>query len=439
MQPRIAAGQALPDLMIIPPSWGNSGVFRLATQGMLTRLDPLFPLHAPDIERVLALDPMLKGMLTAPDGNIYTIADTPKDVNDAVIFQGMFIRQDWLDKLGLPIPVTLADWYNTLVAFRDGDPRGDGVSVVPFSGIGVWNALTVFAGAFGLPVGFGTDGWWYDENGNVINIYTMPEFREYLTTMNQWYNEGLFDPEINRDESNFQSYVSTNMVGAFVHLAERETQYDSFLHVGGFDDAKHTLVVHPSANRPLRVLKRGPTWSHYAIPTSSDKAEVVMQWVNFVWGTEEGVTFTEWGIEGVTWEWDGDKRRYTDFVLNNSDGLDPYNALRSLGIANTILVRTPFEIYPALNAGNSAVAYAERLSSAMTEPFPQVMATPEEQTRLDVIQPDINTFREESIARFFTGVDSMDNYDDFLATLDSIGLPELQAIRQAQFDRSGVK
>ncbi len=35
------------------------------------------------------------------------------------------------------------------------------------------------------------------------------------------------------------------------------------------------------------------------------------------------------------------KKQFTDFVLNNPDGLDPYNALRSLGASNTILVQTP--------------------------------------------------------------------------------------------------
>jgi putative aldouronate transport system substrate-binding protein len=434
MQPRIAAGQALPDLFIVPPTWSNAGVFRLASQGMLTRLDDMLPLHAPDIYNIFSQYPELRGLHTAPNGHIYTIADTPKFVNDYVVHNAIFIRQDWLDALGLPVPASIDDWHRTLTAFRDNDLNGTG-NVIPFSGFPLWNALTVFGGGFGLPVGVGA--WWYDDSGQVFCVYNTPEFREFITTMSRWHEEGLLDLEINRDEPNFQSLVSTNVVGAFVHLAELETQYNNFLAVSGFDGF-HTLVEHPADIRPLTVLKRSPTWNHYAIPASSENAELVLQWMNFVWGTDEGVGLTVWGLEGVTYEWVNGQRQFTDFVLNNPDGLDPHSAKRSLGAGNTVLVRTPGDVYAALNMGNNAVAYAEALGDAMTEPFPDVMATEEEQAILDRILPDFNTFVNESLVRFLIGVDPIDQFDSFIDTLYSIGLEELLAIRQAQFDRSGV-
>jgi len=442
MQPRIAAGQDLPDLFIIPPTWGNQGVYRLASQGMLTRLDEMLPLHAPDIYAILNQYPDLRGLKTAPNGNIYTIADTPMFVNDVVVFHSMFIRQDWLNNLGLPLPVTLDDWHRTLVVFRDGDPTGTGQSVIPFSGIGLRNAMTTFGGAFGLPVGagIGTAHWWYDDAGNVFSVYTMPEYREFLETMAHWYADGLLDIEVDRDEANFQSLVATNVVGSFVHLAERELQYDSFVRAGGFDDVEHILVVPPHEGHQLQVVKRSPTWNHYAIPSTVENPELILQWINFVWGTDQGVGLTEWGIEGHTYEWVDGQRRFTDFVLNNPEGLDPYNALRSLGAANTILVRTPRDVYAALNEGNNAIAYADILigMNAMVEPFPGVMPTEGEQAILDVRGPDFNTFIEESILRFLMGVDSMDQFDDFISTLYDIGLEEIREVRQAQFDRSGM-
>ena len=57
------------------------------------------------------------------------------------------------------------------------------------------------------------------------------------------------------------------------------------------------------------MVKRDPTWNHYAIPASSDMAELAVIWMNFVWGSDEGVTLTVWGIEGKTWEEvDGNKQ-----------------------------------------------------------------------------------------------------------------------------------
>ena len=182
------------------------------------------------------------------------------------------------------------------------------------------------------------------------------------------------------------------------------------------------------------MVKRDPTWNHYAIPASSDKAELAVKWVNFVWGSDEGVTLTEWGIEGKTWEEVDGKKQYTDFVLNNPDGLDPYNALRSLGASNTILVRTPAESYVGLNSQGNAIPYAE--STNMVEPFPNMMSTPEEQDILDMYSTDFDTYCSESILGFITGTTDMGEWQSFVDTLNSIGLEELRTVKQAQYDRS---
>ena len=46
------------------------------------------------------------------------------DENDYGMRDGWFINKDWLDKLGLDIPVTTDDFYNVLKAFRDASENG---------------------------------------------------------------------------------------------------------------------------------------------------------------------------------------------------------------------------------------------------------------------------------------------------------------------------
>ncbi len=439
MQPRIAAGQQLPDIMLIPPAWEASGVFKLATDGMILLLDDLIEQYAPNIQKVLADYPTLKGLLTAPDGKIYSIADSPMLVNDLVVQNALFIRQDWLDALELEVPETIEDWYKVLTAFKDYTNTAFGAPTVPFSGSSsqVGNSLQVFMGAYGLPVG-GSE-WWYDENGQVFYVYGTDAFREFLTEMRKWYDEGLVDMEMIRDEANFQSLVATDVVGAFSTLSERVPQYDGLLATAGVT-GNHTLVVPPMiGERPL-LIKRPATWNHYGITRDCKDPVLAIKWLDFVWGSEAGVTFTEWGIKGLTYDVDANgKKYYTDFVMKNPDGLDPYNALRSLGISNTVLVRTPAEVYVALNEGSPAIPFGEALLDKRVEPFPNMMATVEEQAIVDRIQPDLRTYANESIAKFITGAMSLDEYDDYLATLKTIGLDELMAVKQAQFDRAGVK
>ena len=132
----------------------------------------------------------------------------------------------------------------------------------------------------------------------VFCVYTTEEYKNFVTEMNRWYAEGLIDMELTRDEANFQALCATNTVGAFSHLSERETQYNNLLATSGYPEAVHSLIHHPAGTKEVQVVKRDPTWNHYAIPASSDKAELAVKWMNFVWGSDEGVTLTEWGIEG---------------------------------------------------------------------------------------------------------------------------------------------
>lgn len=59
------------------------------------------------------------------------------------------VRQDWLNKLGLPQPSTLDELYDTFVAIRDGDPVGDGSKPIAFSATGTYDFQPFFSG-FGL-------------------------------------------------------------------------------------------------------------------------------------------------------------------------------------------------------------------------------------------------------------------------------------------------
>ena len=58
---------------------------------------------------------------------------------------------------------------------------------------------------------------------------------------------------------------------------------------------------------------------------------------------------------------------------------------------------------------------------------------------IDRIQPDLETYADESIAKFITGMTPMSEFDNFVKTLYEIGLEELTAVKQAHFDRSGMR
>jgi putative aldouronate transport system substrate-binding protein len=442
MQPVIASGSKLPDIMLIPPTWGNSGVFKLGADGLVRQLDSYIASSAPNIQQLFRDAPALKALLTAPDGKIYSVADTPMFVNDMVVPGALMIRRDWLDKLNLKVPVTIDDWHTVLTAFKNGDPNGNGQKdEIPFAAQGNPTGYLMALGpAFGLPNNAPT--WWYDNSGKVFYVRSSQQYHTFLQTMAQWNKEGLIDLDLNRDDPNFLALLSTNVVGATTSLDGYKTQYDNILKTSGVPAANHELVdppKTPDGSKP-KMIKRDPTWNHYGITRDARNPELAMKWIDYVWGSDEGVTLNEYGVEGISWTRGADgKPHYTDFVLNNPTGLDQYNALRSLGASNTILVRTPAQVYIDLMQGGegaATLAYAERMRPNRVEPFPAVMISDADQAVLDRVSPDVSTYTTEILTKMYIGEISFNEWNNYVTALNSMGIAEMQKVRQAQYDRS---
>lgn len=75
------------------------------------------------------------------------------------------------------------------------------------------------------------------------------------------------------------------------------------------------------------------------------------------------------------------------------------------------------------------------MEDAAQPAFPNVMFTQEELNRLSVISVDIMSFIQTKQAHWVTegGIDK--EWDEYLASLDKMGLKEYKSIHQAAYDR----
>lgn len=61
--------------------------------------------------------------------------------------------------------------------------------------------------------------------------------------------------------------------------------------------------------------------------------------------------------------------------------------------------------------------------------------TVDESERFSVIMTDINTYAEENVMKFVTGELSFDTWDQFIGTIESMGIDEAIEIYQGAYDR----
>jgi putative aldouronate transport system substrate-binding protein len=210
----MASGDA-PDLCY---TYNGGMISGFRDQGGIMNLAPFINSHLPDLKRLLGEDPAFPGKEfiyrnTDPQtGHIYSIPS----YRVALAQRNIFIRKDWLDKLGLGIPKTTLEFYQALVAFRDQDPGNVGKNrVVPFGQNSDvrWGLANIIHPSID-PNLSDKDRWLYNiADRNIM----MPGYKEGVRMVNQWYNEGLIfrDFMLMTTADAFYNQMKSGVVGAF--------------------------------------------------------------------------------------------------------------------------------------------------------------------------------------------------------------------------------
>ena len=152
-----------------------------------------------------------------------------------------FIRQDWLDKLGLKTPTTKAELEQVLIAFRDNAETllgADASKMVPFStsyDIG-WRAANIIESFMDPDI---SDKDYY-VNGYDDRKFTEEGTKEAIRLLNKWYNDGLvwkdFAEHSGSDDTAEDDMIKAGFVGCFIH------NYD-YPFRGGKDSINATLAA----------------------------------------------------------------------------------------------------------------------------------------------------------------------------------------------------
>lgn len=183
----LAAGNA-PDIF---SDYSADYVGQLVQQGAIMPLDEAIEKYSVDYKKYLEENPKLK-MYTTYDGNIYAITNQRPD--DAIVNHSVWIRQDWLDKLGLEMPKTDAELIEVMKQFRDKDPNGNGQKdEVPMSMI--WSQLIEAMYEC-------TEVWYVNEKDEMEFGQLTDRYVEALRFMKTCYDEGLLSREFATDKDN---------------------------------------------------------------------------------------------------------------------------------------------------------------------------------------------------------------------------------------------
>ena len=206
----------IPEMMNV-----NATQYRaLLKYDMIQPLDQYFEDYASDKLKgfVKSGGEELKKCITNDKGEMMAIpapAITAGGINE------MWIRQDWLDNLGLEVPRTWDEMAAVAEAFVTQDPDGNGeADTIGILGPGNSDHMNAIGGnQFGLDPLFSSfqsypQYWLQDEDGTVKYGSIQPETRVALEKIQKLYTDKLIDPEM-LVRSNCQEAVLSGKVGIF--------------------------------------------------------------------------------------------------------------------------------------------------------------------------------------------------------------------------------
>jgi putative aldouronate transport system substrate-binding protein len=188
MQLAIAAND-IPDVFMVNPVMMK----QLWDNDMIADLTDVFGQWAlPELKALYQQDPVgLKSCTIG--GRMVGLAQTDLAAGNAPM---LWIRNDWLRKLGLAEPKTTQDMLAVAKAFTERDPDGDGKKDTFGLGLtkGLWSGYADFAG-FANAFHAYPNIWTTDASGKVVFGSIQPAMKDALAAMAQLYRDGLVDPE----------------------------------------------------------------------------------------------------------------------------------------------------------------------------------------------------------------------------------------------------
>lgn len=200
----IATGQ-LADIFLV-----DSIIFgQLVEDDRLAPLDDAWNYMSDEGRAIMEWSPVTREAGTR-EGVLWGIAEARGPEGKA-----LWVRQDWLDALGLDAPTTVDEFVEVARAFTFDDPDGNGQDDT--IGFGISNELddaleAWFSGFGGYPVG----NYWVEVNGELEYGAIQPGVRDGLEVLQAMYDEGIVDREFGvKGEGELYDDIAAGRVGMY--------------------------------------------------------------------------------------------------------------------------------------------------------------------------------------------------------------------------------
>ncbi len=406
---------------------GSYSIPYLIENEIVTDLQDMMEDYAPSYMALMEADPALYLATVDDEGQIGGLAGYRYN---AFSTTGAIVRADWVEKVGM-MPeelVTIDDYHEYLSQVKN-----QGLCEYPMplrydASITGSPFLAAMGGYAGPAAESSPQSFYYDDNDELVYSFITDTYKDYLSLMADWYQEGL----ITRDLLNSDMLDSSAITSGSYAVFWQDCQFMSmWTEAGKVNDPDYTLagVTEPLVEAGQQVGFGDITdiSINLMICTSCSDPETALQWLDYHF-SEDGSILCQYGLEGEGLVYTDGKPGYSELISNNPDGLSTDNALNAYTInmnmfaSNGTTLRKAYDDVQqkALDAWNDK---REVTKSSFTNLF---TLNADETATVQRYYTDISTYVAEQVGKFLIGESDIDeNWDTFVETIDSMGIDEV--------------
>ena len=420
-----AAGAAntLPDIFMV----SNKVLPRLVENQLLASVDDMYDMMPNRTSKLYDAD--AKAFTT------FTVTEKGKSVQHSfglaqpgsiVRNEGVLIRKDWLDKLGLQVPKTTDEFLEVMKAFTFKDPDGNGKDDT----YGLGGYLEVSATNEGLgrrfdPImgAFGVAGTWNLSSAETAGLNVLkPEYFDAMSFFKQIVDAQVIDP-------NWLAYKKDDFraawkQGKFGIMREQNAAYSSKSNYAPFDKNfpdGEWLIIDPPVG-PTGKSSVGTYSQSYRIYAVSKKAAdagkkeaiaKLLEWMS----SDEGYYLLGWGEEGKNYVKNADGIPTAEGLADPSQAYTQSAAQPLTQLRNMVYYNSDIELasrYPnyITDVSKKEIHGLEVLRTMQSKPWTACIG----QDKMPQPGADLDRFYNQGIIEFFTGTRALtkENWDAWI-------------------------
>lgn len=366
--------------------------------------------------------------LRLPNGKYYILPGYQREIQ----VQQWIYRQDLFEKHSLAAPTTYDELFDTLVTLKEIYPDSTPITAS-------WGGAHLFAmmgAGYEIPAGWNGTRF-YDEADGLWKYAPADEnYREFLRFLNRCYEAGVLDPAIftQSDTDFLDKLVDGRAFVTVTWITSGFSNWNTMLADNGIAGGAWVPLPVPESTIGVRALPAvNPFRKGLVVPASVANKPYFEDLIAFLdWAvySEEGMTLTTWGVEGVTFEAKDGSKVFLPEISTPKNPEGTINITPEYGL-DTLFNLNENEAFEDYKKPPEIVAFLERslLAGETARMDPELKMDAQSLESVRMIEDTLSSYTAESMQAFITGNLQIDtDWEAYLTELETRGVRTIEEI-----------